>query len=136
MTEKQIFKWFSELPEYPDYVEAIGAYNKDLGYAGPEDNEILSKLIPETAYGIDLNLCFYQHDALYEIGGDKYDRWLADGSMLLTALFIIENTPDRWFLYGLNTIRRHLARLRMTKYFEAVRSQGKPHFNFTVEGVD
>jgi len=38
MTEKQIFKWFSELPEYPDYVEAIGEYNKDLGYAGPEDS--------------------------------------------------------------------------------------------------
>lgn len=136
MTEKQILKWFSELPEYPDYVEAIGEYNKDLGYAGPEDNEFLSDLIPETAWGINLNLCFYQHDALCEIGGDKETRRLTDGSMLLTALFIIENTPDRWFLYGLNTIRRHLARLRILKYYEIVRSQGKPHFNFTVEGVD
>lgn len=136
MTEKQILKWFTDLPEYPDYVKAIGEYNKDLGYAGPESNKFLSRLIPETAYWIDLNLCFFQHDALCEIGGDKYDRWLADGSMLLTALFIIENTPDRWFLWGLNTVRRHGARLRVLKYWEAVRSHGKEHFNFNVEGVD
>lgn len=130
MTEKQIFKWFSELPEYPQYVEAIGAYNKDLGYAGAENDEFLSALIPETAYGIDLNLAFYLHDALCEIGGDESDRRAGDGKMLLTALFIIDNTPDRWFIWGFNTVRRHLARVRMIKYYEAVRNHGAPHFNF------
>lgn len=129
MTEKQIFKWFTELPDYDLYVEAIGEYNKDLGYAGPDDNKFLARIIPETAYGIDLNLAFYLHDAKCEIGGSEHDRWLGDGDMLLIALFIIDNTPDRWFLWGANTVRRHLARVRMIKYYEAVRSHGKPHFN-------
>jgi len=123
-------RYDSELPDYDKYVEAIGAYNKDLAYAGPEDNKFLSSIIPETAYGIDLNLAFYQHDAICEIGGSKHDRWLGDGTMLLTALFIIDNTPDRWFLWGANTLRRHLARVRMIKYYEAVRAHGEPHFNF------
>ncbi len=130
MTEKQLHKWFVDLPEYKDYVAAIGHYNPDLGYAGPESNKLLAALIPETAYGIDLNICFYAHDALYEIGGAKKDRWLADGTMLLLGLFIIENTPDRWYLWGLNTVRRHGARNRLIKYFESVRAQGYKHFNF------
>jgi len=130
MTEKQIFAWFTKLPEYDKYVEAIGEYNKDLGYAGPDDNKFLAALIPETAYGIDLNLCFYQHDAKYSIGGNKHDRWLADGAMMLTSLYIIENTPDRWFLWGFNTARKHGARVRMIKYYEAVRAQGYQHFKY------
>lgn len=130
MNNKQILKWFAKLPDYDKYVEAIGEYNPELGYAGPEDNKLLAKLIPETAYGIDLNLCFYQHDAKYAIGGNKHDRWLADGAMLLTALYIIENTPDRWFLWGFNTVRKHGARVRMIKYYEAVRGQGYQYFKY------
>ena len=130
MTKKQLHKWFVDLPKYKEYSQAIGHYNPDLAYAGPDDNKFLSALIPETAYGIDLNMCFYAHDALYTIGGDKEYRWKADSAMLMTGLFIIENTPNRWWLWGVNTVRRHLARIRLIKYFEAVRSQGYKHFNF------
>jgi hypothetical protein len=131
MTEKQILTWFTKLSEYKSYAEAIGDYNKDLCYAGPDDNEMLAALIPETAWGIDLNICFYQHDAKYSIGGGSHERWLADIAMLSTGLYIIEKWPNRWYLTGLNSIRRHLARIRLVKYFEAVRLLGYQHFNFT-----
>lgn len=32
MTEKQILTWFTSLPEYKSYAEAIGDYNKDLAF--------------------------------------------------------------------------------------------------------
>jgi hypothetical protein len=131
MTDKQIEKWFVELPEYESYVMAIGHYNKDLGYAGPNNSKVLEYIIPETLYGINLNPAFYQHDANYSIGGNKKDRWEADVTMVATGLFIIENTPDRWYLWGVNTARRHMARNRLVKYFEAVRSQGHKSFNFS-----
>lgn len=133
LTEDEIFFWFTKLPNYNKYVEAIGEYNPALGYAGPEDNEFLSAIIPETAWGIDLNLCFYQHDASYEVGGDESDRWLGDVAMLSTSLFIIEKTPNRWYLFGVNGIRRHLARIRIIKYFEAVRSNGYQYFKYRLK---
>jgi len=132
MKDSEITEWFINLPEYKSYVDAIGAYNPELDYAGAQ-GEFISKFIPSTTWGIELNCAFYQHDALYEIGGTKKDRWLADMAMLGTGLFIIEKTPDRWYIWGGNSIRRHLARARLIKYFEAVRSFGKPHFNFSVK---
>jgi len=90
----------------------------------------LSFFIPHTLYGIDCNLAFYHHDGLYEIGGNKKDRFDADIAMIGTALFIIEKTPDRWYLYGTNWLRKHWARERLIKYYEAVRSGGKASFNF------
>jgi hypothetical protein len=131
MTEKQILTWFTSLPEYKQYAEAIGDYNMDLAYAGPDDNEMLAALIPETAWGIDLNICFYQHDALYQIGGGSKERWAADIAMLATGLYIIEKTNNKWYLTGANWLRKHLARIRLIKYFEAVRFLGYQHFNFT-----
>jgi len=132
MEDSEITEWFVNLPEYKSYVDAIGAYNPELDYAGPE-GKFISNFIPSSVYGIDLNCAFYQHDALCEIGGTKKDRWLADMAMLGTGLRIIENHPNRWYLKGFNTIRRHLARLRLIIYFEAVRSFGKPHFNFSAK---
>jgi len=133
LTEDEILLWFSKLPNYDKYVEAIGEYNKELSYAGPADNNILMILIPETAWGIDLGLCFYQHDAGHEMGGDENDRWLSDTAMLSTGLFIIEKTPNRWYLFGVNGIRRHLARIRLIKYFEIVRSLGYQYFHYRME---
>ena len=130
MTEQQIYNWFIGLNDYQKWREAIGMYNPELDYAGPENNKTISMLIPATVYGIDCNPAFYQHDALYEIGGTEKERFWSDGAMLLTGLFIIEKWPDRWFLYGANWLRRHLGRVRLIKYFEAVRAGGKAHFNF------
>ena len=123
-------EWFKAFPEYEEIQNKVGAYNPKLGYAGPESSKVMSAFIPETLYGIDCNLCFYQHDGLYAIGGDDQDRWKADCSMFTTALRIIEDSPDKWYFWGGNWARRHGARVRLLKYFAAVRSGGKAHFNF------
>tara|TARA_B110000908_G_scaffold143818_1_gene173020 strand:+ start:487 stop:891 length:405 start_codon:yes stop_codon:yes gene_type:complete len=130
MTGKELITWFKSLPDYPKYAKAIGEYIDQLGYAGPENSKVLSYIIPETLYGICCNLAFYQHDAKYEIGGTKKDRFDADVAMLGTALFIIENTPNRWYIWGGNGIRRRLAERRLLKYYNAVRWGGKSSFNF------
>ena len=130
MTERELIEWFISLPAYADYQKAIGQYNHELRYAGPENSKTLSFLIPETLYGINCNLAFYQHDALYAIGGGAEDRFNADIKMMATALKIIEKTPDRWYMYGFNWGRKHMARVRLIKYFEAVRAGGVSSFNF------
>jgi len=130
MSDQELIQWFVNLSIYPALSEAIGEYNPSLDYAGPENNKTLSLFIPRTLYGIDCNLAFYHHDGLYEIGGTSKDRFKSDIAMLATALFIIEQTPDRWFLWGGNWARRHLARVRLIKYFESVRAGGKDSFNF------
>ena len=131
METEEIHDWFVNLPEYKEYHAAIGAYNPALDYAGPSNNKVLSFMIPKTLYGIDLNIAFFQHDAKYQIGYTKQARWMADITMLATGLFIIEKHPDRWFLTGFNSARRHLARVRLIKYFEAVRFGGDTSFNYT-----
>ena len=130
MTERELIEWFIALPAYKDYQKAIGQYNHELRYAGPENSKVLSAIIPETLYGINCNIAFYQHDALYEIGGTDEHRFNADIKMLATALFIIENTPNRWYMYGFNWGRKHMARVRLIKYFECVRAGGESSFNF------
>jgi hypothetical protein len=75
-------------------------------------------------------LAFYHHDGLYAKGGTKKDRFNADIAMLATALFIIEKTPARWYLWGMNWGRKHMARVRLIKYFECVRAGGESSFNF------
>lgn len=130
MNEKELIEWFVNLSIYEKLSFAIGEYNPALDYAGPENNKTLSSFIPRTLYGINCNLAFYHHDGLYQIGGNAKERFNADIAMLATALFIIEKTPDRWFLWGGNWARRHLARVRLIKYFEAVRAGGKESFNF------
>jgi hypothetical protein len=130
MTRKELIAWFKSLPAYADYCKAIGQYNHERNYGGPENNKALSAMIPETMWGINCNIAFYAHDALYAIGGGKEERWLADVKMMATALYIIENTPDRWYIWGGNSMRRHLARVRLVKYWEAVRFGGESSFNF------
>jgi len=130
MNEREIIEWFISLPAYADYCEAIGQYNHELDYSGPEHSKVLTFFIPSTLYGINCNIAFYQHDALYEIGGDKEARFNADITMVATALFIIEKTPDRWYMWSVNGVRRRLAERRLLKYYNAVRWGGKSSFNF------
>ena len=122
-------RYLKLLPEYDLYTKLIGQYDNRKDYAGPEGSGI-SVLIPRTLYGINCNIAFYAHDALYEQGGQRKDRFNADVTMLGTILWVIENHPDSKWLYGFNWARKHAARLRAIKYFEAVRSQGYKSFKF------
>lgn len=121
--------YLKSIPEYPVYIVLIGDYDDDKEYAGPQ-NKSISKLIPRKLWGIDCNIAFYQHDALYEKGGSKKDRWTSDGTMLITILWCIENYPDKKLIYGFNWLRKHLARELAIKYFEIVLLKGHEHFNF------
>ena len=125
-------EYLRSLPEYKNWRDAIGDYNAKKDYSGAEKS--WSKhIIPSTLWGINCNTAFYVHDAYYAIGGDKDARWLADCAMLIQCLWCIANTPDRWYLWGANWGRKHLARNRAIKYFEAVRSHGHHSFNFTTK---
>ena len=130
MTPQELEDWFKNLSVYRTILPLIGAYNPKLDYAGPENSKALSRFIPRTLWGIDCNLAFYHHDGLYSKGGTDRDRFNADLAMIGTALFIIEKWPNRWYLTGTNWLRKHWARERLIKYFEAVRSGGKSSFNF------
>ena len=130
MTKQELIDWFKNLSIYREIWREMGPYIDTVDYAGPENSKTLSKFIPRTLWGIDCNLAFYHHDGLYIIGGNDKDRFDADLAMVGTALFIIEKTPDRWYLYGSNWLRKHWARERLIKYFEAVRAGGKDSFNF------
>ena len=126
------YKYLINLPEYEKYKKAIGPYEQKKDYSGP-DKSWTKLIIPSTLYGINCNTAFYIHDARYEIGGGKKERWEGDCAMLIQCLWCIGNTPDRWYLWGANWGRKHLARNRAIKYFEAVRSHGHHSFNFTTK---
>ncbi len=130
MTKSELIDYFRDLSVYRSLMFSIGAYDDKKDYAGPDNNKTLSRFIPRTLWGIDCNLAFYHHDGLYFMGGDDADRFKADLAMIGTALFIIEKTPNRWYLYGTNWLRKHWARERLIKYWEGVRDEGKSSFTY------
>lgn len=130
MNDGQVIKWLRSLPDYGKWAKAIGDYDPAYDYSGPENNKLLSRLIPSTLWGINCNPAFYAHDGGYDIGGDERDRRRADGTMLIIGLRIIEEAPRRWWLYGANWLRRSLARKRLLKYYSAVRAGGESSFNY------
>lgn len=131
MTKEEIIHYFVSLPEWQSYVDAMGEeYDYDIDYAGPRNNKFLDFMIPSTMYGINMNPIFFQHDGGYEIGGDKSKRFKVDVTMLASGLFIIENWPISKWIWGMNWARKGLARRRLLKYYEGVRSQGYKSFNF------
>lgn len=131
MNDGQVIKWLRSLPRYKEWAKAIGDYDPGYDYSGPENNKLLSKLIPSTMYGINCNPAFYAHDGDYAIGGDDLARHKADANMLMIGLRIIEEAPRRWWLYGANWLRRSMAKKRMLKYYNAVRAGGASSFNYT-----
>lgn len=116
--------WLHSLPEY----SKMGKYNDSIDYVGAT-GDWKSKFIPRKFYGIDINVCAFIHDFNYREGGSLTDRFKADAMFLADMMKQIELTPDNRF-YGTNWYRKHLARLRAIKYFEAVRAFGGKAFNF------
>ena len=130
MNEGQVVKWLRTLPDYGKWADAIGDYDPAYDYSGPENNKLLSALIPSTMYGINCNPAFFAHDGGYSIGGGERERRRADSFMLVIGLRIIEEAPRRWWLYGANWLRRSLAKKRLLTYYNAVRSGGESSFNY------
>ena len=114
--------WVQSLPDYPKMIKILGPYDPEKDYVGPGGQEAtaISRVIPRTAYGIDLSPAAYVHDVDYKVGGDEADRFKADARFLVNMMKQIELVADKWYQYPW----RHLARLRAVKYFEAVRGHG------------
>jgi len=122
-------RWLKALSEYNDMAFSIGRYDDKIDYVG-KTNDWKSRFIPRKFYGVDINVCAYIHDYYYGVGGNATDRFKADAMFLADIMKQIELKPDNKF-YGTNWYRKHLARLRAVKYFEAVRTFGGKAFTFT-----
>ena len=133
MTDRDTILWLYSLPHYRDWEKAIGGYDPNYDYSGPENNRFLRWLIPSRLWGINCNPAFYAHDAAYSIGGGSTQREMADENMKIIGLKIINEAKDKKYLYGFNWARRFLATRRLLKYYYAVRVGGSSSFNFKKE---
>ncbi len=133
MTDRDTILWLYSLPHYSEWEKAIGGYDPNYDYSGPENNRFLRWLIPSRLWGINCNPAFYAHDAAYAIGGGSTQREMADDNMQIIGNKIIDETKDKSYLYGFNWARRFLARRRLLKYYYAVRAGGSSSFNFITE---
>ncbi len=119
---KQI-AWLRNLSNYADMAKVMGEYNDDKDYVGPEGSW-KTRIIPRKAYGVDINVAAYVHDYYYALGGSSEDRFKADAVFLADMMRQVELCLQRWYQMP----RRHFARLRFLKYFEAVRRYGSGLF--------
>ena len=124
-TQAQI-DWLKGLSDYVEVAERIGEYTNDNNWVGPGGKESgwFAKVVPQTAWGICLKPAAYLHDDDYGQGGNEADRFKADARFLANMMKQIEIVCPQWW----QAPRRHLARVRALKYFEAVRAGGKKHF--------
>jgi hypothetical protein len=122
--------WFLQHYDYLECVLAIGEYNPDIDYAGPTNSPELSKLIPNTLFGIDMNIAFYLHDALYEKGGDEGDRLMADCAMDEVCKLCIEKYRPKWYMLWAYSRQKRLALKAAEAYYQAVRAFGSSSFKY------
>lgn len=128
MSNQAQIDWLKSLPSYTMMTFKLGRYNDNVKYVGAT-GDWKSKIIPRSFYGVDVNVCAFIHDYHYSFPeGNEEDRFNADAGFLANMMRQIELTPDKWWCYGANWLRRHNARLRAVKYFEAVRYAGKKSF--------
>ena len=128
MSNQRQIEWLEALPSYPEMAKKLGPYVDSKDYVGAT-GDWKSRFIPRKFYGVDVNVAAYVHDYYYSFPeGNEDDRFKADAGFLADMMKQIELTPDKWWCYGVNWLRRHNARLRAIKYFEAVRYKGKESF--------
>ena len=82
-------------------------------------NSMLSPLIPNTMYGLGVEEAGNIHDYMYHIGVDDRDRQLADETLLVNMLRIINNKGG-WLA--------PLRRKRAYMYYDAVVAFGRDAF--------
>ena len=85
----------------------------------------LSRLLPDTIWGLDVGIVGDIHDYSYWLGGTDEDRETADAVFYHNLLVLI-------IMHG--GILAPLRRWRARKYYLAVRVGGKAHFNFKSNG--
>lgn len=85
----------------------------------------LSRLMPDTIWGINVGIVGDIHDYSYWLGGTDKDRETADAVFYHNLLVLIEAHGG---------LLAPLRRWRARKYYLALRVGGKAHFNFKSNG--
>ena len=85
----------------------------------------LSRLVPDTIWGINVGIAGDIHDYSYWLGGTDEERETADAVFYHNLLVLIETHGG---------ILAPLRRWRARKYYLALRIGGKAHFNFKSNG--
>ena len=85
----------------------------------------LSRLVPDTIWGLYVGIVGDIHDYSYWLGGSPEDRETADAVFYHNLLVLIEAHGG---------ILAPLRRWRARKYYLALRVGGKAHFNFKSNG--
>ena len=87
---------------------------------GAKDS-LLSALIPNTFFGLDMTICADIHDYMYFVGKTIEDKNEADRSFLNNMLRVINSKSANGFM-------RWIRRRRAMQYYNAVAEFGGPAF--------
>lgn len=95
-------------------------YDKDVDYCGPGKG-VLAKLVTNTPWGGNINLCCYRHDKAYEEGGTGEDREHADK---VFRACVYKCLVAKWW------IPAWLAGMCAERHYVAVRVLGSGRWNY------
>lgn len=105
---------------YPENYSMISkARIKEICNGAGGDGGLLTKLIPNTLYGLDCKRCFDVHDVMYAAGGTPKERKFADDVLLKNMHMLIDTST-----YMLRMPRK----ARAFMYYSAVRLFGAKFF--------
>ena len=85
-------------------------------------------LVPDHFFGLDMTECGNRHDWCYYIGGNRFDKLIADLMFLYNMIVTIWNANNNWL-----AVPRFWMAFR---YFTAVFLGGKSSFNWRDKNVD
>ena len=96
------------------------AYDRNQDYCGP-GKSWLTRLISNTPWGANINMCCYAHDVAYEAGGTGKDRLAAD--QRFRECIMNRFSRQRW-------TPKFIGRMVAGVYYNAVRIAGSPSFTY------
>ena len=109
----------------PDGFNSLSSEERESICNGIGASSGLSRLVPDTIWGINVGIVGDIHDYSYWLGGTDKDRETADAVFYRNLLAIVEANGG---------ILAPLRRWRARKYYLALRVGGKAHFNFKSNG--
>lgn len=86
--QKQL-EWLKSCPRrYKSVLEAIGEYNHNFHYVGPQRwSRKVRSLLRRVMFLCDINICGYIHDGNYRKGESLYDKLKADAMFFGMCVF-------------------------------------------------
>ena len=93
-------------------------------YCGPEDNPILSAIIPDSFLSVDFSDCCKDHDAEYKEGGTEKERKKSDKKLKTCIKCRLLKKFGYWTFYTKQLW------LVPQAYYLAVKNKGKEYFKY------